>query len=214
MRTLSRWVPFTMLSLHGKGLRTVRPQKQSSLLTTGPRPTQPPRPAFTRKFMRYEDLVEAAHKEERIFHRQPTPINWCISCQATRCKEGCSSYENEAMILRGNTPKAATIEKGYSSSETVRARTREVLYSPALQEAVKKRNAAIQTRKSRGRDKSTQTEAEAFPLPGKPLLRAKSLVYLVLFLFVTNLALALIAATPGAYARPTLADERWVLKWD
>ena len=81
------------------------------------------------KFTRYEDLVEAAQREERIFRRQPTPITWCISCHATRCREGCAMYEMEASAMRGQTPKAAPIEEGYSSSETVRAETREVLYS-------------------------------------------------------------------------------------
>ena len=154
-------------------------------------------------YTRYENLVEAAQKEGRIFRRQPTPITWCTSCHAMRCKEGCGKYEEEASALRGETPKAASVEEGYSSSETIRADKREVLYSPAL--ALRMKNKAIQTRRPHVRDRATQTEAEAIPLrkPSRP----GRIIYLFLVLVTASLILSWIAAIPAVTARPLSGGE-------
>ena len=170
---------------------------------TNPLLAQPPRTQITdetlpTRLTRYEDLVAAAQKEESIFRRQPTPVTWCICCDAARCREGCATYEGEALALRGETPKAASIEEGYSSSETVRADKKEVLYSPAL--ALKMKNKAIQTRRPHVRDRATQTEVETIPLrnPSRP----KRIARLVFFLAAASLVQTWIAAIPGAHARP------------
>ena len=68
---------------------------------------------------------------------------------------------------------------------------------------IQTRNAAIQTRRARTRDRGTQTEAEALPLRDQPPPAARRTVPLVLFLIAANLVLAAIAAIPCAY------DNRW-----
>ena len=132
----------------------------------GPGPNQPPRPVATRRFTAYDAEAGRAVQEGRIFQRQPTQITWCTHCQREYCAGDCSStaFENEAAILRGDTPRAAPAEEGYSSSETLRPGRREVLYSPALQRRHEVRNAAGQTKKPRVQSKATQTEAEALTL--------------------------------------------------
>ena len=156
-------------------------------------------------YTRYEDLVEAAQKEGGIFRRQPTPITWCTSCRAMRCKEGCERYEEEASALRGETPKAASVEEKYSSSETIRADKKEILYSPAL--TLKMKNKANQTRRPYVHDKATQTEAEAIPLrnPSRP----GRITRLLLFLAAASLILSWIAAIPTAAARPLSTGEHF-----
>ena len=99
------------------------------------------------------------------------------------------------IIDRGDTPLAAPIEEGYSSSETLRPAQREILYSPALMRKIQTRNAAIQTRRARTRDKGTQTEAEALLLRDQPPPAARRTVRLVLFLIAANLVLAAAAIT-------------------
>ena len=110
------------------------------------------------------------------------------------------TYENEASALRGETPKAASAEEGYSSSETIR---REVLYSPTL--ALKMKNKATQTRRPRVRNRATQTEAEAIPLQNP--LKPGRIARVLLFLAMASLILSWIAAIPAAAARPLSAGE-------
>ena len=70
------------------------------------------------------------------------------------------------------------------------------------------RNAAIQTRRPRVRKQATQTEAEALPLRAPPFI--SRLVYLVLLLATASIALAGLAAVPGAYAPPLTAAESFL----
>ena len=146
-----------------------------------------------------------AINEERILRRSPTQISWCVRCVQETCSGNCDSvlFETEAATLRGDTPVAAPVEEGYSSSETVRAR--EVLYSPALLRKIETRTKAIQTRRSQTRNRATQTEAEAIPPHALPSVRR--IAYLILFLAAASLVLAGLAAIPGAQARPLTATE-------
>ena len=154
-------------------------------------------------FAAYELEVEKAEKEKRIFQRRPTPITWCTHCKQNYCTEDCGTtrFDREADTLRGDTPIAAPAEEGYSSSETVRPRG--ILYSPALVRKIETRNKAVQTRKSRTRNRATQTEAEAIPLRAPP--HATRVIYLILVLVASSIALAGLAAIPGAHARPLTA---------
>ena len=179
--------------------------RRANPLLAHPPQTQEPDRTPAPRFTRYEYLVAAAQKEERIFHRQPNPITWCISCEAEDCGEGCEAYEEEATGLRGETPKAATAEEGYSSSETVRKNERKILYSPAL--ALKMKNKAIQTRRPHVRDRATQTEAEAIPLQNP--FRPERATRLLLLFLAASLVLSWIAAIPGAEARPLLTGEHF-----
>ena len=177
----------------------------------GPRPNHPPRRVTTRRFAAYDAEIEQAVREGRIFQWQPTQITWCTHSQRELCAGDCSStaFEVEAATLRGDTPRAAPVEEGYSSSETIRPERRQVLYSPALQRRHEVKNAAIQTRRHRVDNKGTQTEAEALPLlaPAPPALRRK--IHLVLFLITASLLLAFAAGLPGAQARPLAATENF-----
>ena len=188
-----------------------RKLRQTLTLHHGPRPNQPPRPVATRRFAAYDAEVETAVREGRIFQRQPTQITWCTYCQREYCAGDCSStaFENEAATLRGDTPKAAPAEAGYSSSETLRPERRQVLYSPALQRRHEAKNAAIQTRKPRVQNRATQTEAEALPLLTPAPLALQRIIHLVLFLAAASLLLAFAAGLPGANARPLAAFEHF-----
>ena len=181
--------------------------RQTLTLYHGPRHNQPPRSVSTRRFTAYDEEAERAVREERIFRRQPTQITWCAHCRQENCVSNCSTtaFEDEAAKLRGDTPKAAPIEEGYSSSETLRPGRREILYSPALARKMRSRNAAIQTKQPRVRNQATQTEVETLPLRALPLIG--QLVYLVLILATASIALAGLAAIPGAHARPLTATE-------
>ena len=139
--------------------------------------------------------------------RTPTQISWCLHCGRNICSGDCDStlFEKEAASLRGDTPKAALAEEGYSSSETVRPR--DVLYSPALVRKIETRSKAIQTRRSRTRNRATQTEAEAIPLHAPPPVRR--IANLILLLVTASLVLAGLAAIPGAQARPLTATEHF-----
>ena len=141
------------------------------------------------------------------FRRQPTQITWCAHCRQENCVSNCSTtaFEDEAAKLRGDTPKAAPIEEGYSSSETLHQGRREILYSPALARKMQTRNTAVPTRRPRVKSQATQTEAEALPLHVSPL--GPRMVYLVLLLATASVALAGLAAIPSAHARPLAATE-------
>ena len=166
-------------------------------------------PFPTDRYANYEAEVQKAGEKKRILRRQPTPITWCIRCNQERCKEGCGSglFEREAATLRGDTPVAAPAEEGYSSSETIRPRG--VLYSTALVQKIETRNKAVQTGRPRTRNKATQTEAEALPLQNRPFPSVRLLVRLVVLLIVVSVTLAIIAALPGADARPLSANEHF-----
>ena len=184
-----------------------RKLRQTMTLYHGPRPRQPPRPVAARRFDAYETEVEKAAQEGRIFNRQPAQITWCTHCQREYCAGDCSStaFEEEAATLRGDTPRAAPAEDGYSSSETLRPERRQVLYFPALQRRHEVKNAAIQTRKPRVQNRATQTEAETLPLPTPAPLSLQRIVRLVLFLAAASLLLTFAASLPGAHARPLAA---------
>ena len=110
-------------------------------------------------------------------------------------------------MLRGETPRAASLEEGYSSSETIRAEKREVLYSPALVRKIENRNKAIRTKRSRRQSRATQTETEVILLhASRRVIRA---VYLVFLLAAAGLALTGLAAIPGAHASPLTAAEHF-----
>ena len=181
------------------------------ILHHGPRPNQPPRPVTTRRFAAYDAEAEQAVREGRIFKRQPTQITWCTHCQREYCAGDCSStaFEKLAATLRGDTPTAAPVEEGYSSSEKLRPERRQVLYSPALQRRHKVKNAAIQTRKPRVQSRATQTEAEALPLPTPAPLALQRIIRLVLFLAAVSLLLAFAAGLPGAHAHPLTVGEHF-----
>ena len=186
-----------------------RKLRQTLTLHHGPRPNHPPRPVATRRFAAYDAEAERAVREGRIFQRLPTQITWCSHCQREYCAGDCSStaFEIEAANLRGDTPRAAPAEEGYSSSETLRPERGQVLYSPALQRRHEVRNAAIQTRKPRVQNKATQTEAEALLLPTPAPIAVQRIVRLVLFLVTASLLLAFAVGLPGAHARPLTAAE-------
>ena len=177
----------------------------------GPRPNHLPRPVATRRFAAYDAEAEQAVREGQIFKRQPTQITWCTHCRQEYCGGDCSStaFESEATYLRGDTPIAAPVEEGYSSSETLRPVRRQVLYSPALQRRHEVKNAAIQTRKPRVQSRATQTEAEAIPLLTPTSLHAERFIRLVLFLATASLLLAFAAGLPRAHARPLAATENF-----
>ena len=158
-------------------------------------------------FAAYEAEVRKAEKEKRIFQRRPTPITWCIRCNQDHCTEDCGTtrFEKEAEVVRGDTPIAAPIEEGYSSSETVRQQ--KILYSPALVRKIETRNRAIQTKQSRTRNRATQTEAEAIPLHAPSYVTR--VAYLILLRAAASIALAGLAAIPGADARPLTATENF-----
>ena len=186
-----------------------RKLRQTLTLHHWPRPNQPPRPVTTRRIAAYDAEAEKVVREKRILHRQPTQSIWCTHCQREYCAGDCSSTtsENEAAILRGDTPRAAPVEEGYSSSETLRPERRRVPYSPAIQRRHEVKNAAIQTRKPRVQNRSTQTEAEALPPPTHAPLAVQEIIRLVFFLAAASLLLAFAAGLPGAHARPLASSE-------
>ena len=177
----------------------------------GPRPNQPPRPVHTSRLSTDDVEAESAVREGRIFQRKPMQITWCTHYQREYCAGDCSSttFETEAATLRGDTPRAAPAEEGYSSSETLRPERRQVLYSPALQPRHEVRNAAIQTKRPRVQSKGTQTEAKALPLPTPAPLAVQKIVRRVLFLITASLLLAFAAGLPGAHVRPLTAIENF-----
>ena len=122
-----------------------------------------------------ERIMRAIH-EERILRRTPTQISWCLRCGRNICSGDCDStlFEKEAAMLRGDTPVATSAEEGYSSSETIRPRG--ILYSPALVRKIETRTRAVQTRRTRIRNRATQTEAEAIPLHAPP--PAQRIIYI------------------------------------
>ena len=188
-----------------------RKLRQTVTLYHGPRPNQPLRPVSTECFATCETEVQQAVQEGRIFQRQPTQIMWCIHCQREYCAGDCSStaIETQAATLRDNTPKAALVEEGYSSSEMLRPERWQVLYSPALQRRQEIKNAAIQTRKPRVQSRETQTAAEALPLPTPAPLALQRIIRLVLFLTTASLLLAFATGLPAAHARPLAATENF-----
>ena len=175
------------------------------------RTKHPPRPVRTSCVAADDAEAERADRAGRIFQRQPTQITWCTHCQREYCDSDCSvsAFETEAATLRGDPPRAAAAEEGYSSTETLRPVRLQVLYSPSLQRRHEVKNAAIQTRKPRVQSGATQTEAEALPLPTPAPLALQRIIRLVLFLAAVSLLYAFAAGLHEAHARPLTVGEHF-----
>ena len=160
-------------------------------------------PITIEQFMIDDERITRAIHEERILRRTPTQISWSRKI----CSGDCDStlFEIEAATLRGDTPVATLTEEGYSASETIRPRV--ILYSPALVRKIEPGTKAIQTRRTRTRNRATQTEAEAIPLYAPSSV--KRIVHLIVLLAAISLVLARLATIPGEQASPLAATEHF-----